>query len=123
MDKLKLIIKREFLAKVKNKSFIVMTILSPLLMVGFGLLIVFLNQKNSEEVRTVAFVDESNLLASVFTDSNAIKYLDLSPLGIQEARKQTEAGRHPDLPCCRWQSYSSGRGQAIGCKVTERSTS
>ena len=90
MDKLKLIIKREFLAKVKNKSFIVMTILSPLLMVGFGLLIVFLNQKNSEEVRTVAFVDASNLLSDAFTDSNSIKYLDLSALGIDEARKQAE---------------------------------
>ena len=90
MDKLKLIIKREFLAKVKNKSFIVMTILSPLLMVGLFLLIVFLNQQNSEEVRTVTFVDESNLLAPIFTDTNSIKYLDLSALGIDEARKQTE---------------------------------
>jgi ABC-2 type transport system permease protein len=90
MDKLKLIIKREFLAKVKNKSFIIMTILSPLLMVGLMMLIIFLNQKNSEEVRTVVFVDESNLLASVFTDSNSTKYIDLSALGIDEARKQTE---------------------------------
>ena len=90
MDKLKLIIKREFLAKVKNKSFIIMTILSPLLMVGLFLLIVFLNQQNSEEVRTVSFVDESNLLAPIFTDTNSIKYIDLSALGIDEARKQTE---------------------------------
>ncbi len=90
MNKLKLIIKREFLAKVKNKSFIVMTVLSPLLMVGLMMLIIFLNQKNSEEVRTVAFVDESNLLASVFTDSNSTKYIDLTALGIEEARKQTE---------------------------------
>ncbi len=90
MDKLKLIIKREFFAKVKNKSFIVMTILSPLLMVGLIMLIVFLNQKNSEEVRTVAFVDESNLLATVFTDTNATKYIDLTSLGIDKAREQTE---------------------------------
>ena len=47
MSKLKLIIKREFFAKVKNKSFIIMTILSPLLMVGLFSLIVFLNQKTS----------------------------------------------------------------------------
>jgi len=40
MSKLNLIIKREFLAKVKNKSFIVMTFLSPLLMVGMGALII-----------------------------------------------------------------------------------
>ncbi len=34
MNKLPLIIKREFIAKVRNKSFIVMTFLSPLLFVG-----------------------------------------------------------------------------------------
>ncbi len=90
MNKLKLIIKREFLAKVKNKSFIVMTVLSPLLMVGLMMLIIFLNEKNSEDVRTVAFVDESNLLASTFTDTETTKYIDLTALGIDEARKQTE---------------------------------
>ncbi|UMB61379.1 ABC transporter permease [Lutibacter sp. A80] len=90
MDKLKLIIKREFLAKVKNKSFIVMTILSPLLMVALTGLIIFLNVKNSEDVKTIAFVDQSNLLESVFTDSNSTKYVDLTALGIDEARKQTE---------------------------------
>lgn len=90
MGKLKLIIKREFFAKVKNKSFIIMTVLSPLLMVGLFSLIVFLNQKNSEEVRTIAFVDESQLLSSVFSDSPSTKYVDLTALGIDEARKQSE---------------------------------
>jgi ABC-2 type transport system permease protein len=90
MNKLKLIIKREFLAKVKNKSFIVMTILSPLLMVGLMLLIVYLNEKNSEDIRTIAFVDESTMLASAFIDNESTKYVDLTPLGIEEARKQTE---------------------------------
>jgi len=90
MNKLKLIIKREFLAKVKNKSFIVMTILSPLLMVGLIMLIIFLNQKNSEEVRTVAFVDESELLTDIFENTETTKYVNLTPLGIEEARKQSE---------------------------------
>ena len=90
MNKLKLIIKREFLAKVKNKSFVIMTILSPLLMVGFIALVIFLNQKNSEEIRTVAFVDESQLLATAFTDTDSTKYIDLTALGINEAKKQTK---------------------------------
>ena len=37
MSKLKLIIQREFIAKVRNKSFIMMTFLSPLLMIGMRL--------------------------------------------------------------------------------------
>lgn len=90
MNKLKLIIKREFLAKVKNKSFIIMTILSPLMAVGLIALIIFLNEKNSEEIRTVAFVDESQKFSDTFTDSKALKYIDLSGLGVEEAREKTK---------------------------------
>ncbi len=90
MDKLKLIIKREFLAKVKNKSFIILTILSPLLMVGLFSLIIFLNQKNSEEIRTVAFVDESHQLNSAFSNTESIKYVDLTSLGLNKARIKTK---------------------------------
>lgn len=90
MSKLKLLIKREFLAKVKNKSFIVMTILSPLLMVGLFSLIIYLNQKNSETVRTIAIVDQSHLLQSAFEDTQTTKYVDLTALGIDEAKKQVK---------------------------------
>jgi len=89
MDKLKLIIKREFLAKVRNKSFIIMTILSPLLMVGIGMLIIFLSQKNREEVRTIAFVDESELLTDAFRNSSNTKYVDLTELGLEEAKTKS----------------------------------
>ena len=44
MNKLTLIIRREFLAKVRNKTFIIMTFLSPLLIIGFTALIVFLGK-------------------------------------------------------------------------------
>jgi len=91
MSKLKLIIKREFLAKVKNKSFIILTILSPMLMVGLMMLIIFLNDKNSEKIKTIAFVDESTLLASAFIDEETTKYIDLTALGLQEAKLKTAA--------------------------------
>ena len=61
MNKLKLIIRREFLAKVKNKSFLVMTFLSPILMVGIGFLVFFLSKKNDEKVKKIVYVDESKL--------------------------------------------------------------
>ena len=63
MSKLNLIIKREFLAKVKNKSFIVMTFLSPLLMVGMGALVYFLMKKNDEKIKQIAYVDQSALFS------------------------------------------------------------
>jgi ABC-2 type transport system permease protein len=90
MGKLKLIIKREFLAKVKNKSFIILTLLSPLLMVGLFSLIIYLNQKNSEEIRKIAFVDASKQLAVVFKDTENTKYVNLSALGLEEAKDKTK---------------------------------
>ncbi|MAD97037.1 MAG: ABC transporter permease [Flavobacteriaceae bacterium] len=95
MSKLNLIIKREFLAKVKNKSFIVMTFLSPLLMVGMGALVYFLMKKNDEKIKQIAYVDESTLFSKDdFKDSKTVKYLDLTSLGLEETKKKVEAGEY-----------------------------
>ena len=89
MSKLKLIVKREFLAKVKNKSFIVMTVLSPVLMVGLLMLIVFLNEKNSEEIKSIAFVNESQIIGNDFTEFESTKFIDLTALGVDAAKEKT----------------------------------
>ena len=48
MNIILLIIQREFLAKVRNKSFIVMTFLSPLLFVGIAAFVGYLSSIKSE---------------------------------------------------------------------------
>ena len=48
MSILTLIIKREFIAKVRNKSFIVMTFLSPLLFVGLAAFVGYLSTMKSD---------------------------------------------------------------------------
>ena len=63
MNHLSLIIKREYLNKVRNKSFIIMTFLSPLLMVGIFSLVAYLSQLNNDKVRTISVLDESGLFA------------------------------------------------------------
>ncbi len=93
MGKLKLIIKREFLAKVKNKSFIVMTFLSPLLMVGIGFLVFFLSKKNDEKVKHIVYVDEFKLFAKEdFKDTKTVLYSDYTDLGIEETKNKVEEG-------------------------------
>lgn len=59
MNKIFLILKREFLTRIKKKSFLIMTILSPLLIVLFyGIIIYFtINGPGNEAVKTV-FVDD-----------------------------------------------------------------
>jgi ABC-2 type transport system permease protein len=73
MNKLKLIIRREFIAKVRNKSFIMMTFLSPIILVGMGFLIYFLTQKNDEKIKEIVYVDNSGMFSKEdFRDTKII---------------------------------------------------
>ncbi|CAM1369868.1 ABC transporter permease [Tenacibaculum litoreum] len=93
MKRLRLIIEREFIAKVRNKSFIVMTFLSPLLMIGMGALVFFLMKKNDEKVKKIVYVDESGMFSKdVFVDSKTVKYEDFTALGIEDSKKKVEDG-------------------------------
>ena len=93
MKRLRLIIEREFIAKVRNKSFIVMTFLSPLLMIGMGALVFFLMKKNDEKVKKIVYVDESGMFSKdVFKDSKTVKYEDFTALGIEDSKKKVEEG-------------------------------
>lgn len=93
MSKLKLIIHREFIAKVKNKSFLVMTFLSPIIMVAMGALIFFLMKKNDEKVKEIVYVDNSKLFSKDdFADTKSIKFIDYTSFGIEETKKKVEEG-------------------------------
>jgi len=91
MSKLKLIIKREFISKVRNKTFLVMTILSPLIVISMGALIAYLTKLNQENIKVVAYVDQSELfLDSDFEDTESIHYLDLSSDGFEIAKSKVD---------------------------------
>jgi len=77
MSVLTLIIKREFIAKVRNKSFIVMTFLSPLLLVAIVAFIAYLGSLKAD-VKQIAIHDESGLFAGEFKNSDEYHYSNLS---------------------------------------------
>ncbi|MFV8342393.1 ABC transporter permease [Flavobacterium sp. XS2P39] len=86
MSIISLIIKREFIAKVRNKSFIVMTFLSPLLFVGIAVFVGYLSSMKADTKR-IAIHDESGLFVKEFTSLNSktseYKYLDLSLIDLK----------------------------------------
>jgi ABC-2 type transport system permease protein len=84
---LSLIIKREFIAKVRNKSFIVMTFLSPILIVAMAALVGYLASVNSEEEVKIAVYDPSGLLAGDLKSDNKTKYTNLSAMPFDKARE------------------------------------
>jgi ABC-2 type transport system permease protein len=86
MSIISLIIKREFIAKVRNKSFIVMTFLSPLLFVAVAGFVTYLSSMKPE-TKHIAIHDESGLFVDEFMAKNNIKsdykYSDLSAVDVK----------------------------------------
>ncbi|SDR70152.1 ABC transporter permease [Christiangramia echinicola] len=88
MRNLRLIINREYLARVRNKTFIVMTFLSPLIFVGMILLIAYLSMLNSTEQKIIGIHDESGMFAAEFKDGEQVQYLDYSDKSLVSARQE-----------------------------------
>ncbi|MBC7524250.1 MAG: ABC transporter permease [Flavobacterium sp.] len=82
MNIISLIIKREFTAKVRNKSFIVMTFLSPLLFIGIGAFVGYLSSMKAE-LKTIAIHDESGLFGKEFKSTDEYKYLNLTQIPVK----------------------------------------
>ena len=86
MSTLSLIIRREFIAKVRNKSFIVMTFLSPLLFVGIAVFVGFLASMDKEVATQIAIHDESGILKDEFKNDKNFNYIDISFMPFQTAK-------------------------------------
>ncbi|MAU16664.1 MAG: ABC transporter permease [Muricauda sp.] len=90
-SKLGLIVKREYLAKVRNRSFIVMTILSPLLIVGMIVLIAYLAKINDNETRVVSVLNESTFFQDELNSSKNISYVHFNDLTLEQAKDSTNS--------------------------------
>ncbi len=97
MNHLKLIIKREYLTKIKNKSFIMMTFLSPIIMIGLFTFIGYLTQLNKNKERTISILDESGLVSNVFKNTEHTTYNLLSNISLEDAKKQVKTNENYGL--------------------------
>lgn len=82
MSILKLIIKREFIAKVRNKSFIVMTFLSPLLFVAIAGFVGYLSTLKADQ-KIIAVHDQTGLFFNDLKSNQEYKYLDFSKIELK----------------------------------------
>ena len=84
MNKILLIIKREYLSRVKKKSFILMTILGPILMVGIMIVPIWLSTQKTEKQK-IEVIDESFLFTDLIPEKDIVHF-DYPPITIQQAR-------------------------------------
>ncbi|MEA1787045.1 ABC transporter permease [Arenibacter sp. GZD96] len=89
MSKLALIIKREYFAKVRNKSFVIMTFLSPILMVGMVVLIAFLTKVNDGEKRIIAVLNDSDYFTNEFLTTDHTSFVHFRKIDLESAKDST----------------------------------
>jgi ABC-2 type transport system permease protein len=73
MDKILLIIKREYLTRVKKKSFIIMTLLGPLMMAGLMLVPIWLAIKD-KDIQRIEVVDETETFINQFENTSTLEF-------------------------------------------------
>lgn len=94
MSKIGIIIGREFRERVMKKSFIISTILTPLLMVGIMVGTSFIMASNVGEAKRIAVVDRSGAIAQSLTSNDWIVYepTDSTPEELRSASDEQMYG-------------------------------
>lgn len=91
MTNISIILEREFLERVKKKSFIITTVLMPILMVGLMCLPALLMLLDTEKQKTILVVDATpdKIFAQGLTSNDIIKYVP-TDMTLQQARNDED---------------------------------
>ncbi|MDX1666442.1 MAG: ABC transporter permease [Saprospiraceae bacterium] len=92
MSKLWLIIQREYLTRVKRRSFILATLLTPLGFAVFFVVVGLIFQYESDEKRRIAIIDKGEVLKGVIKDAQGLyfKFVDDDLVSLRENFEQTD---------------------------------
>ncbi|MEM8907241.1 MAG: ABC transporter permease [Bacteroidota bacterium] len=74
MNKLWLIVQREYLSRVRKRSFIIATLLTPVAIASFIVIPSLVISYESDAARRIAVLDEGNLLNKVMSDENNLHF-------------------------------------------------
>ncbi|MFW5835327.1 MAG: ABC transporter permease [bacterium] len=86
-SKSSLIIGREFFSRIKKKSFIIMTLLGPLLFAAIAIGPAWLASVEDNEVRVVAVIDSSKLFINEIPETEYLKFEYLENTSVKEIRE------------------------------------
>ena len=87
MNKISLIISREYLTRVRKKSFLVMTILGPILFAALFILPAVFASMEDKEVRTIAVIDSSKVFINTIPETEYLKFLYLENTSVEDLRE------------------------------------
>ena len=86
MEKFLIITSREYLNKITNKTFILSTLFTPLILVGLVFLIGWFASVNNDGVNTISVVDNSEYIFDELESTESLKYVKLENFDLDEAK-------------------------------------
>lgn len=93
MNKIGIIYKREFLSRFRNRTFIIMTILGPLLIAGIFIVPMWLEKMEREQIKHVAIIDETHLLGETIENFQSYRFTLVSNTTVERLRENlSESG-------------------------------
>jgi ABC-2 type transport system permease protein len=91
-SKILLVIKREYLTRVKSKVFIISTLLIPLGFIAYIALIIGIQYWESEPRQDIAVHDQTSVLAERLIQLNSDRYQNMSDVSIDSVRSLVLTG-------------------------------
>ena len=86
MGHLGLVTEREYLNKVKNKSFILATFLTPIIITLFIFLISYLTSINNNTIKVISVVDKTGYFTNSLDSSDDLKFEFINDFDLEEAK-------------------------------------
>ena len=86
MGHLRLVTEREYLNKVKNKSFILATFLTPIIITLFIFLIAYLTSVNNDTIKVISVVDKTGYFTNSLDSSDDLKFEFINDFDLEEAK-------------------------------------
>ena len=85
-NKILLVLKREYLTRVRTKSFILSTLLTPLAFIVMMGIVAYVSIVDEEIEKTVGIIDETGVLYDKLIEQNSSRYLDVSDLSTDSVK-------------------------------------
>ena len=92
MNKIGLIIKREYLTRVRKRSFLILTFLGPILMAAIYIIPIMLALNSSNENMRIAVVDESHWFEDRFTGTKEHTFVNMPNQPIDSVKELVKSG-------------------------------
>ena len=92
MNKIGLIIKREYMTRVRKRSFLILTFLGPILMAAIYIIPIMLALNSSNENMRIAVVDESHWFEDRFTNNKEHTFVTLPGQPIDSVKELVKTG-------------------------------